>query len=147
MASHAHFTHRRALIDSAHPSFLDWKQKLHHIHTENDVMNTQKCTIASNQKTKWQYMQYSIDKVNHNQALTKCAFIFAYYSILMLSSHAYYPFEINLLFSNYAEKFISTQTKYLNFYVCACSEQRPTHNYITFSCGEGFKASLLFSLV
>jgi len=45
----------------------------------------------------------------------------------MLSSHAYYAFEVNLLFSNYAEKFISTQTKYLNFYVCACSEHAEAH--------------------
>ena len=58
---------------------------------------------------------------------------------------AYYAFEVNLLFSNYAENVFSTQTKYLIFYctashtsldaprnirpyVCACSEQRPMQN-------------------
>ena len=30
----------------------------------------------------------------------------------MLSSHAYYAFEVNLLFSNYAKKFFSIQTKF-----------------------------------
>ena len=30
----------------------------------------------------------------------------------MLSSHAYYASEVNLLFSNYAENFFSTQTKF-----------------------------------
>ena len=37
----------------------------------------------------------------------------------MLSSHAYYAFEINLISSNYAEKVFSTQTKYLIFH---CTE-------------------------
>ena len=35
----------------------------------------------------------------------------------MLSNHGYYAFEVNQLFSNYAEKFLSTQTKYLNMYI------------------------------
>ena len=44
----------------------------------------------------------------------------------MLSSHAYYAFEVNLLFSNYADFFFSTQTKYLIFY---CTEARQKQKY------------------
>ena len=36
---------------------------------------------------------------------------------------------VNLLFSNYVEELFSTQTKYIIFYVWACSEQRPTRIY------------------
>ena len=81
----------------------------------------------------------------------------------MLSSHAYYAFEVNLFFSNYAEKIFVTQTKYLIFYctayhtsldvprnirpyACARSERRPTHNYNIFT-RRRVGSSLLFSLV
>ena len=59
---------------------------------------------------------------------TLCFYFCLLFYSLMLSSHACYAFEVNLLFSNYAEKIFSTQTKYLIFYACACSERRPTHN-------------------
>ena len=71
----------------------------------------------------------------------------------MLSSHAYYAFEVNLLFSNYAQNFFSTQTKYpivlkhdrnRNIKIILNGGPRII---ITFSHGEGFEASLLFSLV
>ena len=45
----------------------------------------------------------------------------------MLSSHAYYAFKVNQLFTNYAENFFF---KYLIFYACACPERRLMCNYI-----------------
>ena len=63
---------------------------------------------------------------------TSCFYFCLFFYSLMLSSHAYYGFEVNLLFSNYAEKMFSTQTKYLIFFVCTCSEWRPTRNYNVF---------------
>jgi len=56
-------------------------------------------------------------------------FIFAYYSILLCSPIMPIMLsKLTLLFSNYANKIFSTQTKYLIFYACACSERRPVHN-------------------
>ena len=59
--------------------------------------------------------------------LDKLCFYFCllFYS-LMLSSHAHYAFEVNLLFS---KNFWYTDI----FYVWACSERRPTHDYNIFT--------------
>ena len=62
----------------------------------------------------------------------------------MLSSHAYYAIEVNLLFSNYAEKFFSMQTK---FSMRAHALNGGPRIIITFSHEERFEASLLLSLV
>ena len=61
----------------------------------------------------------------------------------MLSSHAYYAFKVNLLFTNYAENFkknisFSMRTHALNGGLCVI---------MLFSRRKGFEASLLFSLV
>ena len=56
--------------------------------------------------------------------------------------------SVNLLFSNYAENFFSTQTKYLIFYCTEAETENGGPRVITtFSRREGFEASLLFSLV
>ena len=81
----------------------------------------------------------------------------------MLSSHGYYAFEVNLFFSNYAEK-IFVHRQNISFSIVlppihhwmhhktsgpmrAHALNGGQHIIITFSRGEGFGSSLLFSLV
>ena len=64
----------------------------------------------------------------------------------MLSSHAYYAFEANQLFSNYAEKFL-VHRQNISFSMQVHALNRGPHVIITFSHREGFESSLLFSLV
>ena len=64
----------------------------------------------------------------------------------MLSSHAYYAFEVNLLFSNYAENFLVHRQNIL-FSMRAHALNEGPCTIVMFSQGEGFKSSLLFSLV
>ena len=64
----------------------------------------------------------------------------------MLSSHAYYTFEVNLLFSNYAKNFLAHRQNIL-FSMRTHAVNGGPHVIITFSRREGFEASLLFSLV
>ena len=84
------------------------------------------------------YFQQLNSFVCFGWALTH-AFIFAY--SLMLSIHVYYVFEVNLLFSNYA------QTISLLFSMRVHGLNGGPRVIIPFSRGEGFEASLLFSLV
>jgi len=61
----------------------------------------------------------------------------------MLSSHAYYAFEVNLLFSK--KHLVHRQNISFSMHVHALNGG--PRIIITFSHGEGFEASLLFSLV
>jgi len=64
----------------------------------------------------------------------------------MLSSHAYYAFEVNLLFSSFDEKRL-VHRQNISFSMHAHALNGGPRMIITFSRGEGFEASLLFSLV
>ena len=57
------------------------------------------------------------------------------------------PIMLVTLFSNYSENFLLVHRQNVSFSMCAHALNGDPHVIITFSRGERFEASLLFSLV